>query len=666
MDRRQVRVLLIVGIIIGAALGPTVVTAIASFLSNSVAIQGGVVVHAPSGPAVTVNESADINLTAPFPDANTVDVSSSAGNATFISSGRTNVTVEQLNGTWTNVTGLDVATTGLYINPDDKPAVNVSGDVATLDFHENMQLDDGAPDFVYSGASGTTTVTVRGVAANEQVKAVDAVTGAVLASGTSNGNGVVTLSGMPNSEHTVELWTDTGGPGLSDPAPEGQQADFPTTMNVTVSDPDFDVGENVTVEFYMDGSKVGETSTTAAGDVGIGIAQPARGDHTAKAVATDANGNTQTLTWEFSVANELFVRTATDPWPLINDREVEFTFYEDDQIFTRNTTDGSVNLTGLPIDGDIVATVNASGYNTGTVIIEDITQQQTVYLTNATATSTVEVRFTLNDRTGNFEGNNAELFIQKPINRTGTVQWETVHADEFGVVGVVADLEDGQRYRLLVKNDDNDVRVLGTYTADVSETVELTVGSVQAVPDGSEVPFTYNASYVNSTSGSDYVSFEYNDTDNATSSITIRVFERGNESENTIYPNQTFNGPLGSFAISVTIPAGQEGKTWVIEAVGTRNGEDVHIREIVGPRRPLLGDMPNWLKAIISIGTIWMVGGLFSQLNASVGAVAMSGLGGMFWYVDFLPTETGIGVVVLAMITSGVLFVHSRRGGGGL
>lgn len=660
LDKRQVRTLLLVGIIVGSVFGPAIVGAVASYLGNSASVSNGVTFAAPNGPSVKMTESADVNMTNLFPDANTVEIRSSAGNVTLSSTGATNATVTNINGTWTNVSAIDAGSTTLEIDPDDKQKVSVSGNIDTLDFR-SVKVDDGTIDFVYGGVSGTSTVTVTGLKPNTDYRAVDADTGESLAGGESDGSGTVTFSGMDNPEHKVLVKTSEGGPGLSDPRPEGPQSDFPTTLGVTVSDPDFDDGENVTVEFYLDGSKVGENSTTSEGEVTTSIAKPARGSHDVKAVATDSQGNTKTLTWTFSVPNELEVREVKDPFPLVDDRQVNFTFYENDEIFRRSVTDGNVSLEGIPVDEDIVVGVEADGFHTAFFVIEDITKQQTVYLLNSSEAS-VEVRFTLRDRVGNFEGNEPTLYIQKPINRTGTIQWHSVYADQFGTQGVTADLEEGQRYRLVIKNADNDVRVLGTYTADVSETVQLTVGSVSSLPEGCDCEFTHNASYKNdSASSSNYVSFEYNDTVNLTSSLTVKIYERGNES-NVLFANQTFSGPLGTVAITEPVPSDQEGLSWVVEVTGQRDGEQIKIRVIVGPRSPVIPELPGWLKAIISIGSIWIVAGVFSQLNGDVGALATAGLGGMWWYVDFLPQETGVGVVVLSLLTAGAMLINNRRG----
>lgn len=658
VDRKKIAILLVLLVTAGLVVG-------ASSEFTTISSNGdGTVLSAGNGPSVTLVGNTDVYTdSGGVEGGNGVRWNTSDGDITFVSQGDSNATVhkDNITGTWTTVSGLDVATNGVRIDAEDKRAINVSGDLDRIKFRD-ATLDNGQADFVYAGTAGSTNVTVRGVAADTQIRAVDKDTGDLLAGGTSDGSGTVELTEMPNSEHTVTLESSEGGPGISDPHPEGTLGDFPSELSVNVSDPDFDSGDNVSVEFFLDGNSVGNNSTTSAQRVSTSISQPSRGDHTAKAIATDSTGNQKEITWTFSIANELEIRNVTDPHGLIDDRTVELKFYEDGDIYTRSTSDGTLNLTGLPTDGDIIGEAKTDGFKTGYFLIEDLGKQQSVYLLHDSVTS-VEVRFTLRDRTGNFDGNGAQLEVQKAINRSET-KWHTVYGDEFDAAdAITADLEEGQRYRLVLKNEDNDIRILGTYDADVSETVELTVGTVDAVPEGTGLEYAWNASYVNeSASSTNYVQFEYNDSKELTEDLTVKIYQRGNES-NVLLSNQTFSGPVGTLSLSEPVPEDQEDVTWVVEATGQRDGEQIYIKEPIGDRQPILTSMPGWLKTIISIGSIWIVAGLFSQLNGDVGALVTAGLGGIWWWVDFLPQEAGVGVVVLSMITAGIVFINERRGG---
>lgn len=660
LNKKQKAALVAVGLVFGLILTPAGI-ALAGFLDDSYRATGNVPYSANNGPTIELGEDSDVKSGNPFPDSNTVQLNTSNGNITFSSTGSTEARVTNINGTWTNVTNVDASSNALTINPDDKEEATVSGNLDSFEYRANPTINEGEKAFGYSGASGTTTVTLNNVPQGETYIAIDIDTRDILAAGTADSNGQVTFTSMPNSQHDVELQTSDGEPTLKNPSPEGAQNNFPTTLSVDVEDPDFP-DENVTVEFYLDDTKVGEDHVTSnGGTASVSISSPSRGSHDVSAQANDSFGQETERNWTFSVPENLTIRDQTDPYDIIDDRQVNITFYEGDDIFEASTTNGNVSLEDLPVEGQIVAEVEANQYHTAFVTIDDITKQNTIYLLN-TSEATYEVAFELDDQTGGtFSDNNASLKIQKPINRSdfSEPKWSTIHADQFGVDGVITELEQDQRYRLIVSNDVGDKRVLGTYTASQSETRTLTVGQVEAIPGDEDADFAWSADYVNSSSG-EFVKFSYNDTEMETDSVTVKIYERGNES-NVLLSNQTFGGPLGTFSISEKVPSDQQDNDWVAEAWVERGDETIKIVEPVGPQRPILGDMPDWLVAMISIGSIIIIGGLFSQLNGAIGGLVVAGFGGMLWYVDFIPGVLGTGVVILAMIVAGVIFINERR-----
>lgn len=671
-NKRQIRSLFLVGLILGSVLVP-VAAALAPFLTNSGEVSGTIPLNASSGPNVKYTEGGRVNFTDPFPDSNTVEINSSAGNITVKGTSGVGVTIDNINGTWTNTSSLSVGTgNDLKLNPDDKLAVNVSGDADTLDFRRNMKVDDGVVDFVYSGTSGTTNVTVRGMPSNKVLRTVNASDGEVLDVGNTNSNGVVTFESMTNSEHKVEIEQASGFPQLSDPHPIGEQTDEQITeLNVTVKDADFP-GDTVDVEFFLDGVSQGTDSVSTDGAVAsVTITAPSRGGHTVKASATDEAGNTTNLSWTFRTPKHLNVNRTTPQWERIDETTIHYTFYASDTIITKSSSTGTVNMDNLPTDQPIVVHMNADdvtigtatrSYHNNTYVIDNTTTNNTAYMLD-TNHSSVDVTFLLDDQTGGtFSENNATVRIQREVNwTTGEPFWDTVAADEFGAAGANFTLETEERYRLLVKNDDGDTRFVGTYVADKSELVTLEVGSVVAVPEGTDEEFAWTANYTNE-SGTNFVNFEYNDTENLTDVLFVTIFEKGNSS-NRLLSNQSFGGPLGQISVTETVPSDEESKTWVVKAVADRGGnENVIMRRQVGPRNIILTGLPDWFKALISIGTIFIVAGLFSQLNGDVGALVVAGLGGMFWYVDFLPGGVEVGVVSLAMLAAGAVFISQRRG----
>jgi hypothetical protein len=101
----------------------------------------------------------------------------------------------------------------------------------------------------------------------------------------------------------------------------------------------------------------------------------------------------------------------------------------------------------------------------------------------------------------------------------------------------------------------------------------------------------------------------------------------------------------------------------VIAAI--RDGaENIRVAEPLTPRRDVLPGLPAWLASLISVSLIMLVAGLSSQLNGKVGGVAVAGVGGLLWFSGIAPPSLGPGVVALALVVAGLLFINDRDDGG--
>jgi len=108
--------------------------------------------------------------------------------------------------------------------------------------------------------------------------------------------------------------------------------------------------------------------------------------------------------------------------------------------------------------------------------VSNIYEQQAIYLLNTSEVQTVTNRFVLDDSTGQF-GSSSVLKIQRTVEINGTQTWRTVTADQFGVEGVTATLEEGVRYRIIVRNEDGYEELVGPYRAEVTEQVQVSPSS---------------------------------------------------------------------------------------------------------------------------------------------------------------------------------------------
>lgn len=626
LSRRQMRALILVGMILGAVAVP----ALAAVFSNPIPQSGTIPYQSNAGPTVYFTGNVNTSSGTPFPDDTTVDLNTSEGNITFSSSSSTqaNITASNITGTYTTVTGIDATGATLTIDPEDKPAVDVAGDLDRIKFRE-AAIDDGTVDFVYAGTSGTSTITVRGLAANTQVGAVDVDSNTVLDAGTTDGSGTVTFT-VPNSEHRVELVTSDGAPVVSNPSPTGDLDHEPTSLSVDINDSDFP-NDNVTVTFYLDGSQVGQKSTTTNGTVSTSISSPTGGSHDWTVEATDEYDQTTTKSYSFNVPDTLYIRNESDPGQLVDSPiEVTVRFFAGDTVETRTTTDGTLNLTGLPVNDVMTITVEASeNYTARTVTISDIFEQQSVFLLPDSKT-TVSPTFILDDKTGRFPASDTRIQLQKPINRsqysgggTGT-QWTTIEGDFFDASQQFeATLEQGQRYRIVVINSQGDSRVLGHYTATSSDSVTLPVGRVSIDGDG-PTTWAFRSSIIEE-NGQKYIKVVYRDLEEQTDTLKFNVTRRG-DSSTVIQPNTTVSGPVRTHVELIPISDPENNKSYTVNFwVDRDSSTDLEIsnQRYVG-RVPDIANRWNidqrWLE-VIGWVTVVSFTGLVVIVNGRLAAI---------------------------------------------
>jgi hypothetical protein len=364
MQRKSILIGLLVGVLVGAG----VVVAATTFTPSS----GTIYLTTNSGTSVGVSGGPDITLSDPFINDSAVNITTKAGNMTVVGSGtaRAVVAKQNIEGTWTNLSQLDVDQNAITVAPADKPSITVSGDAATLDFRGLTSADDGVVDFVYSGASGTTSLTLHTAPPSTQLAAVDQ-NDLVLDVATSTADGTITFNQLTNSKHSVELQTNDGGPTTSNLDPDGitsSQVDW--TLEVDVDDPDFPE-DQASVEFFVDGNSVGTDTLNNSGTASTTVSGLAEGDHSWYAEVTDAFGNsttskTATFTVEFrkptisnitpngSLSSEPSSVSAT-----VNDTdfyyggdEVEVNISVDNQqVLSQNITQKSTLSTSIPSSG---------------------------------------------------------------------------------------------------------------------------------------------------------------------------------------------------------------------------------------------------------------------------------------------------------------------------
>lgn len=614
-------------------------------------------VSMPNGPTVIVGESINFTNTNPWNESNTIILKPWGE---FESQGNTSLRVTQFNGTWTNATNINATAAALTIRPNDKPALTVAGNVTAVAYRDDITLADKNTAFEYS-ASGSGNISINGLESTTDWGAVTA-TGSTIDSGTTTSSGTATVSVSSATNQDLVLFENSPPTASNFSPPDGEDLDsYDTNFTVDVTDQDFPQSDEVTAELYVDGTAIANKTVTSNTTVSITHQITTGGSHTYHWKLTDKyGGTTTTADRTINVPSEFSIYNISAPSQLVdNVGEIELTFYADDTVFTRTTSDGTVNLTGLPTNQELIVTASASGYYDRQTVILSLYEQQAIYLLNDTITA-YNTKFILSDNTGGtFRSNEPLVIVERGLNKSGTTQWVSISGGEFGVSGYTTALEAGERYRLRVRNSLGDERVFYPYDAQAAETVPLEVGAVSASVEG-EASYTWDAGYTN-TSGTRRVDFEYIDELNATSSVDVLVYERGNKSN--VLVNDTFTGTYGTLDLVWTVSnTTADGASFIVEYSAQRDGETVSGKTIVGPRQTVLEQLPVWLKTIISIGSVFIVAGLFSRANGAIGGIVTAAVGGMWWFVGFLPPEVGVGVVVLSFITAGMVFVRETGG----
>jgi len=664
MKRRTAIALVLVGVALSLA-----VPAFGNVVDGGKDVGSGVTFHKTNGPNVTSGESFNFTTTNPWKTSNQITLQPYAN---FSSNGNTEVHVARMNGTWTNLTQLDVSAADLSINVNDKQIVAVGGDADSLNYTD-IAVDDGSVDLVYAGTSGSTSLTIHDLPSSTTVAAVDADTSSVLETATTDASGVASFSNLPNSKHAVLLETTSGGPAIDDssltPNTTASSVDDvdSITLQATVSDPDFP-NDEVNVSFYVEGSYVGSDIIQSAGTASVTIAENIANEYSWHAEATDAYGQTDTSnSAQFLVANELSVYNESSPQSLIQSGtntnvEVTIRFYGPDELVVeRTTTDGTINMSGLPADRPFVVIARADGYHDRRIYIESLLNQQSIFLLPETAATVYNV-FTLADRSGSYEPGSTRLIIRRALNTTATsgLRWTTISGDYFGATNEHETyLRFERRYRLIIENQDGDQRVIGSYMAtDEQNPKQIVIREIVIdPPNGTDY---YGTAWMNDESESDgnsTVWFSYSDPSNETSSLTATIHERGNESNVLATVSET---DVGSFAWNRDVP---DSTAWVVNWTAERNGETIHQTVPVGNKGsfPIPMD-PVWLNRFILV-FLPITAALASERVATIGALTLVAITGMLMLLQWYSVNPALWMGALLIALGGhALAISGNRG----
>lgn len=455
----------------------------------------------------------------------------------------------------------------------------------------------------------------------------------------------------------VEVTTDKPLINNSSASPSGGEFvnQDPITLSINVSDPDFaddDKNEQLSVEFFVNGSSAGTDTLNSNGTASIEPSNVPSGDVQWHAVVTDTFGNTNTSdTFFFETPSQLTVRNESNASEIVTGANVTITFYSADGETiiqkTDNDGDGNISLAGLPIT-EFVGVVDAEGWHSRRFYIESILNQQDIYLLNSTAfPNPIDTTFVYEDRTGSFESSVTTLRIQRGVDpdNDGNFSFQTVAGDFWGAAGEFPFTgEPNARYRLVIENTEtNTQRVLGTHIPTADGTKNIVVGSLEW-PALNGTGRVFDAQL----EGQD-ITVLYHDPGNNTTDVRLRVWELGNKS-NKIYDENFTNGPYGTLQVAVSLTADQAEESWVVNYTASHDEEG----ELTG-QVPVGGNavglpVDPWLLGTIGWVFVTFVTCLYGPRTAVLGAWTLVILAGglmLFQWVT-IPTASLVTAVLIA------------------
>lgn len=374
--------------------------------------------------------------------------------------------------------GKEAAPSGTYIGP----------------VHDAEGVEEGFSNLTLTNASAT-------VAWQADPDGDGTFTNISTATYTSDGNKTADLSGTTDDEWRVRVdFNKTGdnttaelhaegvlfnasAPSGSGAKPTGKINDYDGNISIDVNDSDFALaqGDSLTVTATnASGGQIGQTTITSNQTVTFDYAAPP-GQSDITWTLSDSYGEETTVQQSFTLPAAVEIRNESAPSELVTlpNGTVEVRFYfdidGDPVIVTRNASDGTVNMTGLPADRPFTIVVDGGDkFVSRRIFVESLYETQTVYLLPENETH-VPTIFEVADYSGQFDQDESALLVQRAFNGSwGTVQGDLIGANE----RISTQLRVDARHRLVIVNAvTGDRRVLGPYTPVASGTQQVEITS---------------------------------------------------------------------------------------------------------------------------------------------------------------------------------------------
>lgn len=445
--------------------------------SNPYDIKSGATYNAtdPAGPEIVLQEDlVNTTIQKPFNKSHEVRFHDSAW---VRSEGSTFARLSGIESDWTYLRDIDVSNAPMVVEMPNTQRVAINSSTANEIHFRDSTVGDGQPD-VAMDPTGGATMTIHDLPQDETVVAWMPAEDERLGFAATGADGVATFdltaATTSSSATTEDVYLRDANEPIIHPdtaAPTTEIADNPDQLQVDVSHQDFP-NTTVDVEFVYEGASIGTDTLDSNGTAAVNFTEDAAsGDNDWYAVATDDYGNTnQSQNFTFTTPRDLEIRNETAPSQLVDNAEVTIEFYFDDgsqsEIVERNTTDGTVDMSGLPATQQFVVVAETTNYTSRRIFVRSLFDSQSVYLLPESE-DYVDMTFELEDFSGNFHERNTVLEIERNLGG----EWRPVQGDYFGAGrSTTAQLAYNERHRLTILNTETgEERRVGTLTPTVSE-----------------------------------------------------------------------------------------------------------------------------------------------------------------------------------------------------
>jgi hypothetical protein len=440
-------------------------------------------------------------------------------------------------------------------------------------------------------------------------------------------------------------------------------------LSIDVSDADFGTvqGDSVTVEFFdaSDDSSLGTDTVTANGTATATFDNPEGGSNSWYAVATDEYGNEITSdAFSFNAPDELRIYSETEPSQLISDDtslRVRFFVEGQETVIERQTSNGVVDLSGLPVDQRFIVTVRdeQSDFTYRRIVIDSLVETQDAYLLNESEPNS-QILFQLDDPTGEFPPESTTLYVEKPITKdfnddgSNETRYQVMAGDTFGASAqfpIV--LQDDSRYRLRVESEDGSSRILGAYSVSGEAVEPLQIQRVNL--EGDADTGAALQSTIEGPEDDRNLYIRYVDPGEETQSVEYRVIDA---TDDTVYIENTTR-TADTFADVYNLPVNATGEMsykveYQIERSGNVTSGSVYAGKLpeVADRFGIEQRVLNWVSWVAILATMGLLV-IVSPVIAPIGGVGMATVLTILGAVNIPSPVIGIAGAVSVLVIVG-------------